>query len=698
MLEILSPAGSPEAVVAAVQNGADAIYLGLHEFNSHINAENFTFAELGRALEYCRVRGVKAYLALNSLVNDLDLPVVERYVKEASRFGIDGVIVQDIGVMRVVRQAVPAIPVHASARLGVHSLEGVKMAAAMGFSRVTLARELSRKKIAHICKSSPIEIEIYVHGFQCISYAGQCHMGAIVDGNSDGRGACTMPCQKTYSTPSNKINNPLALKESCLARYLTDIESLGVTAIKIEGRQRRPEYTALVTGMYSRTIDRSKAPSDNAMNSLQKVFARQGFTDGYYTENRGTDMFGLQEEDTRHDTSFFSSIRKNYLNGEFQRVPIRFVGTVLADKRLKVAAADDRGNSAVAYGPKPESSFHRELTTADLRTQLHKTEGSPFVCMGVKGQVDPGVFLPMSAFNDLRFEILSEILKQRKPVAMRAEGEYAPSPQIPNREQPPVITVSISKLNQLSQEMLELSPRVLYVPLTELGNDLSLLRNFIEDDNTIVSVMLPTIIHDSERKKVAEMLERARSLGIRDTLVGNIGQIQFVKSRGFSVRGDFGLNIYNLETLFVFQKLGLRSATLPFQLKLAEIRNISKPIDTELITYGRLPLMVTENCIIRNCSDVCTCDNFSGITGKNGEVYPVVPGFNCSNVLLNSKKLFMGDKRRTMSTLGLWAERLSFTTENAIECVAVMKRYMTMGDFTPPGFTRGLYYTGIDVS
>ena len=697
MLEILSPAGSPEAVVASVQNGADAICLGLHEFNSHISAKNFTFSELGRALEYCRMRGVKTYLALNAMITDPDLPIIEHHVKEASRFGIDGVIVSDFGVMRVVRQSVPNLPVHADSRLCIHNLEGAKMAAAMGFSRVTLAKELSRKKISHICKHSPIEIEIFAHGFQCISYAGQCHMSALINGQSDSRGQCQIPCQNVYTTPSVTVTHPLAIKENCLAKYLSDIESLGVTAIKIGGHQRRPEYSAIMTGMYSRAINRRRAPSESAMKSLQDVFARQGFTDGYYVGKLNHDMFGLKDEDEREDSAFFSATRKSYLNGEFQRVPVRFVGTVQAGKRAKIAAADDRDNSAVTYGAIPEPSFHKELTNTDLQTQLHKTEGTPFVCMGVRTKIDPGLTLPIPSFNEMRIQLLSEILEQRKQMAIRAEGDYIESPQIPNHEHPPIFTVSVSRLEQLSKQMEELTPNVLYIPITELEYDLTLLENFLKNDKIIVSAILPRIIHDNERKHIANLLERALSLGIHDALVSNIGQIQFVKSRGFSVRGDFGLNIYNTESLFVLQKLGLRSATFPFELQLSEIRNISKPIDTELITYGRLPLMITESCIIRHCSETCTCDNFAGITAENGAVYPVIPEFGCRNTLLNSKKLFMGDKRRTIASLGLWAERLRFTTENALECVITMKRYMGEGDFTPSGYTRGLYYTGLDI-
>jgi putative protease len=200
------------------------------------------------------------------------------------------------------------------------------------------------------------------------------------------------------------------------------------------------------------------------------------------------------------------------------------------------------------------------------------------------------------------------------------------------------------------------------------------------------------VIHDNEKKKIAGVLDRARKLGVEHALIGNIGHIQFAKKYGMSVHGDFGLNVYNSETLFVLQKLGLKSATISFELPLTEIRELSKPIDTELITYGRLPLMITENCIVRNSTDACTCDSFTGLVDENGALFPVEPEFGCRNVLLNSKKLFMADKRRTISSLGIWAERLCFTTENAIECVTVLKRYMGLSNFTPPGYTRGMYY------
>ena len=719
MLEISSPAGSPEGVIAAVQNGADSVYLGFNEFNACMDADNFTFDEFGRYLEYCRIRGVKTYLALNSIASDYELPVIAHQVKEASRYGVDAVIIQDLGVMHAVKQAVPGMPIHASTRMGIHNLEGVKMAAAMGFSRVIIARELSRKKLFHICRYSPIEIEIFVHGMLCMGYSGQCYMSALTGDQSNNRGYCSQPCQSNYSTAGHTITYPLALKDNCLVRYLEDIEAIGVKSIKIEGRSRRPEYSALVTGIYSRVIRGEKPPSQESIRMLQKSFSRQGFTDGFYTDRRGTEMLGVREEDKRSDTALFAATRKSYLNGEFQRVPIRFVGSIRKGKPVKLAAADDRKNSSVVYGPVPEKAFHKELTNAVLQTQLHKTTGTPFVCLGVKGIVDPGLTIPMSAFTEMRREVFAEILEQRRPLQMRAEGEYSPSrlpfgevlpPEELNLEvffpsdepsgekpklkryTPPAITVSLTGVNQLSKELEELRPKIIYIPVTEFDYESPKMKDLVENKHLNIAVSLPRVFHDNEKKKIALLLDKAKKLGVNEALVSNIGQIQFAKKHGMAIRGDFGFNVYNSETLYVLEKLGLKSATISFELPINEIRELSKPIDTELITYGRLPLMITENCIVRNSTDACTCDSFTGLVDEHGSLYPVESDYGCRNILLNPKKLFMADKRRTISSLGIWAERLYFTTENAIECVTVLKRYMGLSDFTPPGYTRGRYY------
>jgi len=692
----MSPAGSPEGVVAAVQNGADALYMGFGEFNARKNAKNFTVEEFARALEYCRIRGVKTYLTLNTLANDNELHKVAEHAKVACRLGIDAIIIQDLGVMNAVRQAVPEVPMHASTQMGIHNLEGVKMAAAMGIKRVVLARELSRRQLKHICQSSPIEVEVFVHGALCMCYSGQCYMSAVIGRRSGNRGVCAQPCRLNYSAVGHAAQFPLSLKDNSLIKYIEDLKDIGVTGLKIEGRMKRPEYAAIVTGIYAKAAHQGKSPNQEDLQRLNEAFSRQGFTDGYYTEGLGRDMLGVREEDQASANAMFTAVRKSYLNGEFQRVPVHFVASVQDGKRVKIAAADDRQNTAVVHGSIPEPAFHKELTMALLQTQLHKTGGTPFYCAGVRGTVDPGLALPVKAFNEMRRSLLAELLEKRKPAPARTEGEFTKGEDYLGYGGPPIMTVSVSRAYQLSEAMAELNPRILYIPIAEIDYESPVLRQMLENDKITVAAALPRVIHDNERRRVSELLTTASSNGIKEALVSNIGHIQFAKSHGMEVRGDYGLNVFNSESLYVLRNLGLMSATLSFELRLAEIRDMSKPLDTEIITYGRLPLMLTENCIVKNTTGACTCDSFTGLVDRQGALFPVIPEFGCRNILLNSKKLFMADKGQQLSTIGLWAQRLSFTTENAVECVNVMKRYLNETGFTPSGFTRGLYFRGVE--
>ena len=696
MLEILSPAGSPEGVIAAVQNGADAVYLGFGGLNADSAARNFTSDEFGRALEYCRIRGVKTYLAFNTIAYDDELLFIAKQAIESCRLGIDGIIVQDLGALLAVRRAVPDVPVHAGMNLGVHNLEGVKMAAAMGFKRVLIARELSRKKIAYICRHSPIEIEVFAHGMQCISYAGQCYLSSFTSNKSDNRGMCSEPCRLNYNAIGHATQYPLSLKDNCLIQYMDDLAGLGVASINLDGLIKRPEYAAMVTGCYSKVVHNRRFPSQDDLRALQMLFARQGFTDGYYTEKHDSDMLGMRDGDDREDAVIFSTTRKNYLNGEFQRVPVNFAGTVSKDKRVKLEAADDKKNSAVIYGPVPEPAFHRELTITTLQTQLHKTSGTPFLCTGVKGTVEPGLALPLAVWDGMRRKLLADILEQRRTIPKRSIAEFAPSEHVQGYEEPPHIAVYINKAEQISQEMVELNPLIVYVPVTEIYEETPAVQALLENKKTTVVAVLPRVIHDSERKKVSDMLYRALALGISEALVGNIGHIQFARSHGMVVRGDFGLNINNSEALKAVSNLGLKSATLSFEISLTQIREMSKPIDTELIVYGRLPLMITQTCIVKNSAGACTCDSFSGLVDESGSVFPVLPEFGCRNTLHSPKKLFMADRPRAVAALGLWAQRLLFTTENALECVTVIKRYMGLNDYTPSGYMRGVYYSGVE--
>ena len=701
MIELLAPAGSPESVIAAVQNGADAVYLGLGGFNARRNAKNFTDKEFAQAAEYCRMRDVKVYVTLNTLVSDRELDRAVTMAKKAWSLGADAVLVQDLGLVKALRQAVPELPLHASTQMSIHSLEGAKVAAAMGLKRVVLARELSLRDIRTITREAGIETEVFVHGALCMCYSGQCYMSAMIGRRSGNRGLCAQPCRQVYNSGAKGSDHPLSLKDLCLVESLDLLQSAGVASCKIEGRMRRPEYVGIVTSIYSRILKGGETVTDEDMEVLRQAFSRDGFTDAYLRGTSGPEMLGVRREEDKPDAAtnaLFSTTRRNYLNGEYQRVPVDFAALVKKDQLSKLAVRDKDGNQAAVEGPVPEYAFHVELNAARLKTQLSKSGGTPFLCDGLRAEIDPGLSLSASQINEMRRQLLTKLLELRRPLKGERDvsGKYEePGTPVMDYERPQV-NVSVLKADQLSSELAQLmhGGRIC-IPLEELREAEPMLTPFRKAGVRPV-VTLPRVFHDHENEAVETELRFALDHGIKEALVGNLGQIVTCRRLGFIVRGDYGLNAYNSFSLRVLKDLKLASATASFELRLSQIRNLVRTLDTEVIVYGRLPLMITENCIVRNSTGVCSCETFPGITDKNGFTFPVVKTYGCRNMVLNSQKLFLADQREDYEEIGLWAVRLMFTTENARECVNVLRRYLGEGDAEPGAFTRGLYYRGVE--
>ena len=308
-MELLSPAGHWEAMVAAVQSGAGAVYMGFGDFNARRGAKNFTPEEFQRAVDYCHLRGVKVYLTLNTLLTDRELPAAEEHLRLASRWGVDGVIVQDWGLLALAREVTPDLPLHASTQMTVHTLSGVLACARAGMRCAVLARELSKDEIAAICKDSPIKIEIFAHGALCMCYSGQCAMSALIGGRSGNRGKCAQPCRLPYAMDGGKIGHPLSLKDACLAEHLRECEDMGVGILKLEGRMKRPEYVAVVTGIYARLLRERRAPTEAERGALEAAFSRNGFTEGYWQGKTGPAMFGTRPENAAEPKELFAAAR-----------------------------------------------------------------------------------------------------------------------------------------------------------------------------------------------------------------------------------------------------------------------------------------------------------------------------------------------------------------------------------------------------
>lgn len=694
-MELLAPAGSMEALRAAVCNGADAVYLGADTFNARMNARNFSAADLQEAVVYCHVRGVKVHLTLNTLVLDREMPRAAELIRMAATCGVDAFIVQDLGVVSLCRQLAPDVPVHASTQMSIHSLEGVQEAAALGCSRVVLARELPAEEIAHICKRSPVEIEVFVHGALCMCYSGQCYLSSVIGRRSGNRGQCAQPCRLPYGYGRfESTRYPLSLKDNCLAGELDELRRMGVASIKIEGRMKRPEYVAIVTRAYRTVLNGGKlTPAD--LQELETAFSRQGFTDGYFKGQTGSDMFGRRQEG--EDTSeLFASARATYEQGETQRIGVRFYAMIRRGEPARLAVEDPDGNLCRTYGPVPEQAVYRSLTSQDLEQQLKKTGGTPYLCTSVRSSLDPDLMLPASAINAMRRDVIAELTAKRGRAAPAHLNAYDEPPRYDGISGEPQLTVAVRTAEQITSRMLSMKPTVLYVPLSELAEHPELRQRVGVE--TQLAAILPRVIWSGELVPVARQLRMVYDMGVRQVLAGNLGQLHIARAAGFAVRGDFGLNIVNSRAMRYLREQGFDSQLLSFELTLPQIRDISKAVPAEVLIYGRLPLMVMENCIIKNRTGTCTCQTGTvRLVDRVGEEFPIVkdPG-TCRNVLLNGKKLYLLDKKDAFRGMGLWALRLQFTTENPGEIDKVLMDYQGRAVFDAGSYTRGLYSRGVE--
>ncbi len=694
MLELLAPAGSMESVTAAVQNGADAVYFGYGNFNARRGAKNFSEEAAAAAVSYCHLRGCRVHLTLNTLLTDRELPLAARAAAHASEVGVDAVIAQDLGVVRMLRQTLPDLPIHGSTQMTVHSLDGVKLCADLGISRVVLSRELSRDQIAYICQNSPIEIEVFGHGALCMCYSGQCYLSAVIGGRSGNRGMCAQPCRLKYGWGSKADGYPLSLKDLSLIEYLKELQDMGVACLKLEGRMKRPEYVAIVTRIYAQALKEGRAPTPEELSQLEQAFSREGFTQGYYLGKKGPEMFG-KRLDEKEPRELFAQARSTYENGENRKEPVRFYALIQAGRPAQIAAEDREGRVARLEGPVPEEARNVPLTRAKVEEQLSRTGGTPFCCEKVTARVDEGLSLSLSALNDLRRRALDDLSRQRVALPQRRKEPFRPGVRYEDYRDNPVFTVCLREARQVGTELLNLRPALIYLPAEEGAAHPDTVER-CRRAGVPVAALLPRICSDGETPQLEEQLAALRDLGVEEVLAGTLGAAHLALRMGFRVRGDYGLGVFNSQTLKELRRLGLCSATASFELKLAQIRDLSKAIPLEFIAYGRLPLMITENCIIHNHSGLHTCGNANLLTDRKGERFPVVKAWGCRNEILNSKKLFLADKLRDWQKLGLWAARLMFTTENALECAQVLERYMEKGRYQPNDYTRGLYYRGVE--
>lgn len=687
-MELLSPAGSYEALLAAVQNGADAVYMGLGGFNARRSARNFTDEDFARAVDYCHERGVKVYLTLNTLLTDRELPEAAEVLKKASAWGVDAVLVQDWGLWQLARLVAPDQPLHASTQMSLHTLSGARLAAELGMERVVLARELPKRDVETICRGCGAEVEVFGHGALCMCYSGQCAMSAMIGGRSGNRGTCAQPCRLPY-TVGEKTGYLLSLKDNNLSPYLRQMEEMGVSCVKLEGRMKRPEYVAAVTGIYRRLLDEKRPPSPTEQAQLERAFSRSGFTDGYWTGRRGAKMFGMRPESARWPEDWFAQVRKTYENGTENRpVAVDFTCRVAAGEEAQLTAALPDGRSVTVTGPVPEAARSRSLTEEELRTRLQKTGGTVFACRKTDISLEDGLMLSAGSINALRRDALAAL---RALLVEKPRRRVFDTPALPEAPAAysgaPKLTASVTYARQLTAELAR-GVEYLYLPLSLLDEiDLGEYAGY-----TKLCAVLPRIFRTEDEEKFREILREHPQLTA--AAVSNLGHLPIVNGLGLEVRGDLGLNVFNSRALLLLQELGLGSVTVSAELRHQQVRDLRKYIPCEAVVYGRLPLMVTENCPLR-CSGQCSGGSGGTLTDRTGAQFPVLCGHGYRPEIQNSKPLYLADKPEWKKCGLRWA-RLRLTTETAAEALDILRRYQGADCPPPEDFTRGLFYRGVE--
>ena len=704
-LELLSPAGSPEALRAAVQSGCGAVYLGWGSFNARRSAKNFSDEEFADAIRYCHLRGVRVFLTLNTLLTDRELPLALDAARTACRLGVDSVLVQDWGLFALLREALPDLPLHASTQMSVFTAGGANEVYGDGCERVVIARECSREDTAAICKACPAEIEIFGHGALCMCYSGQCEMSALIGGRSGNRGTCAQPCRLPYGFSGRADGHPLSLKDANLAPFVPEMMDMGVACLKIEGRMKRPEYVAAVTEIYARLLREHRTPTKDEQKKLALAFSRDGFTEGYYRGVRGREMFGTRPENARWPEDWFSEIRARYEKENLRLVPLTLECTIRAGEPMHLTAEDADGHAVTVTGAVPEAARSRAVTAEEVETRLRKTGGTAFSAAHCTITLDGGLAVSAGALNALRREALAQMEAQRTAVPERRVFNFVPPKTVKNSADKPLLTVSLHRAEQLSEELIALAPARVYVPVELLAQlDLAPYRG-----RTEFFALLPRIYRTQDEPILRALLEDAAKKGVTGVSLANLGHLPLARGLDCKLHGGWPLNLYNSAALAFWKEQGLSSACVSFELRDAQIRDLSKCLPCEAIVYGRLPLMLTENCLNANAfgcryfterpaSVPCdgACASAPELTDRRGEHFPVLRAWGCRSEIENGKILYLADKSKDWQTLGLRFAQLRFTTESASECVRVLRAYQGETVEAPENITRGLFYRGAE--
>lgn len=717
-VELLAPAGNFDGLKGAIKAGADAVYLGGRLFGARAYADNFSEEEICDAIHMAHVFGKKIYLTVNTLVKEKELDGIYDFLLPFYEKGLDGVIVQDLGVLKYIREHFPGLELHASTQMSLSGSRGTEMMMEAGVSRIVPARELSLAEIRTIYERTGIEIEAFIHGAMCYCYSGQCLLSSILGGRSGNRGRCAQPCRLPYSIDGEKECYPLSMRDMCTLDLLPELIEAGIASFKIEGRMKKPVYTAGVTAIYRKYIDlyyadKEKYCVDEAdRKRLSALYIRSQVGEGYYHRHNGREMLTLTSpaySGTREE--LLEEIEKTYIEGHMQ-IPVS-ARIILEPEQPAVLELQNENCKISCKGDVVQHALKQPLTEEKIKEQIKKSGNSLLAIAQVSVYMDQDIFVPVRALNELRRNAVA-CMEQALAAGERKTAPLIKSDRIRSDQvlagfkresKDAALHVSVSDLSQL-RVALERKISRIYLDhgLLEQINEEELLTARREHEVSFYGIT-PYIVREKDiphLERLADKLRRGICSGI---LIRNMESYCFFREA--NVPGDLVLDcnmyLWNRESCH-YWKDKVNEFYLPVEQNSGEWRELIENLTTDELTpsvllYGRLPMMVTSNCIRKTSGHCEKAAGFSKLKDRYGKEFPVYTDCSCCyNVIYNSVPLSLHALFKTKRKVSCF--RLDFTDETAKRTDEVIAYFEKLpSTYREPfyqEFTTGHYKRGVE--
>lgn len=696
-LELLAPAGNLATLKAVIHAGADAVYLGGDRFGARAYANNFSQEELLEGIRFGHLHNRKVILAVNTLLKNTELEQeLYDYIRPYYEAGIDAVIVQDMGVVSLLKQYFPDLPLHSSTQMTVTNVMGARLLKEQGFERVVTAREMSLVEIERIHKEVGIEIESFIHGALCYCYSGQCLLSSMLGGRSGNRGRCAQPCRLPYTVmdaAGRSISKPetpiLSLKDMCTLPFLYEMADRGVYSFKIEGRMKTPEYAAGVVSIYRKYMDsylsgnRMKVEQKD-LEQLASLGNRNGFTEGFYYHHNDSDMLtGAASNHSKHEGSLQEQVREQYVAQEIKE---KINGKLILCKDLPAKIQITyRDMSVVATGATVMQALKQPLSRDTVAEKMRKTGNTAFAFDDLSIEMEEDVFLPVNQLNQLRRDALEQLEQALcTPYERVCKQEFDSTEmttiqkgQRDSELQMHGLTDKRLPLNVLVENRQQLAVVLKYDWVTRIyldslcytkenwGSRLSEDVACIHAKGKEAYYVFPTVFRSRTSDFYEQKLSELSNIKCDGYLIRSLDELAFLKEHKLSgaVMADGNLYSYSNRASAWYYQSGMTQDTIPLELNYKEVRHRANE-QSELTIYGRARLMTSAQCIHKNTTG---CNKISGITYLKDRYQVVFPVRNncmeCYNIIYNSTPLCLFKEKERLMNVKAKSFRLEFTVE-----------------------------------